>query len=294
MRVTSNSIVNTFLENLSRNVARLEKYQGQLSSGMRVRWPSEDPVSTAHIMDLQSAIDINGQYKENVESALSFLNTVDRFLASAGDILQRAREVAVQGGNDTLAVSDMQAAAREVEQLLEQMISVGNAQYSDAYMFGGFRIDVAPFSPVGSPPSAVTYNGDTGVIYREVGPGATVAVNLPGGPIFGPAFSALIQLRDALQMGNAAAVQAALGPLDGALDGILAARAEVGARVNRLEDTVARLTDLDVNLRELLSKRRDIDLAEAITAFSKEEAAYRAALAAGARSIQSSLLDFLK
>lgn len=294
MRVTSNSIINTFLQNLSRNVAKLEKYQSQLSSGLRVRWPSEDPVTAAHVLDLQSAVDINAQFRENAEGALSLLNTVDRFLGSAGDVLQRARELAVQGANDTLSVADMQAAAREVEQLLEQMIQVGNAQYGDTYVFGGFKTNTAPFSPVGSPPSAVIYNGDTGVVYREVGSGAVVAANLPGGTLFAPAFAALIQLRDALQTGNTAGVQTSIASLDVAIDSLLAARAEVGSRVNRLEDAVSRLSDLDVNLRDLLSKRRDIDLAEAITAFSREEAAYQSALAAGARSILPSLLDFLR
>lgn len=294
MRVTSNSIINTFLQNLSRNVAKLEKYQSQLSSGLRVRWPSEDPVTAAHVLDLQSAVDINAQFRENAEGALSLLNTVDRFLGSAGDVLQRARELAVQGANDTLSVADMQAAAREVEQLLEQMIQVGNAQYGDTYVFGGFKTNTAPFSSVGSPPSAVIYNGDTGVVYREVGSGAVVAANLPGGTLFAPAFAALIQLRDALQAGNTAGVQTSIASLDVAIDSLLAARAEVGSRVNRLEDAVSRLSDLDVNLRDLLSKRRDIDLAEAITAFSREEAAYQSALAAGARSILPSLLDFLR
>ncbi len=294
MRVTSNSIVDTFLQNLSRNVARLEKYQSQLSSGLRVRWPSEEPVTAAHVLDLQSAVDINSQYRENAEGALSLLNTVDRILGSAGDVLQRARELAVQGANETLSVQDMQAASREVEQLLEQMIQVGNSQYGDAYVFGGFQSNAPPFSAVGWPPSSVSYNGDAGVVYREIGPGALVAVNLAGGPLFGPAFAALIQLRDALQMGSTTGVQASIASLDTAIDTVLAARAEVGSRVNRLEDAVSRLSDLDVNLRDLLSKRRDIDVAEAITAFSREEAAYRAALAAGARSIQPSLLDFLK
>jgi flagellar hook-associated protein 3 FlgL len=294
MRVTSNSIVNTFLQNLSRNVARLEKYQSQLSSGIRVRWPSEDPVTAARVMDLQSAVDISAQYRENAEGALSLLNTVDRLLGSAGDLLQRARELAVQGGSETLSTSDMQAAAREVEQLLEQMVQVGNSQYGDAYVFGGFKTNSPPFSAVGSPPSSIIYNGDAGIVFREVNPGALVAVNLPGNTVFSPAFTALIGLRDALQMGSTAGVQASIGSLDVAIDAVLAARAEVGSRVNRLEDAVARLSDLDVNLRDLLSRRRDIDVAEAITAFSREEAAYQAALAAGAKSIQPSLLDFLK
>jgi flagellar hook-associated protein 3 FlgL len=56
----------------------------------------------------------------------------------------------------------------------------------------------------------------------------------------------------------------------------------------------ARMDELEVGLRELLSVREDVDIAEVVVRLQTEENVYRAALAAGARLIQSSLVDFLR
>jgi flagellar hook-associated protein 3 len=85
-----------------------------------------------------------------------------------------------------------------------------------------------------------------------------------------------------------------LDNLDLVMGNFLAARAEVGARVNRLEMNESWLTDLNINLTHLASKMEDVDMAEAITRFTALENAYRAALSAGARIIQPSLVDFIR
>jgi flagellar hook-associated protein 3 FlgL len=71
-------------------------------------------------------------------------------------------------------------------------------------------------------------------------------------------------------------------------------RADVGARTNRLETVAAQRQDLQVHLEALLAKTEDLDYAEALVEFSAQEAVYKAALQAGARVIQPSLLDYLR
>ncbi|MBS4025125.1 MAG: flagellar hook-associated protein FlgL [Clostridia bacterium] len=85
-----------------------------------------------------------------------------------------------------------------------------------------------------------------------------------------------------------------LGSLDIVMDNFFAVRAEVGARVNRLEMNESWLTDLNINLTLLSSKMEDVDMAEAITRFTALENVYRAALSTGARIIQPSLVDFIR
>jgi flagellar hook-associated protein 3 len=85
-----------------------------------------------------------------------------------------------------------------------------------------------------------------------------------------------------------------LGNLDLVMDNFLTVRAEVGARVNRLEMNESWLTDLNINLTLLSSKMEDVDMAEAITRFTALENVYRAALSTGARIIQPSLVDFIR
>ncbi|MFO7320041.1 MAG: flagellin, partial [Bacillota bacterium] len=78
-----------------------------------------------------------------------------------------------------------------------------------------------------------------------------------------------------------------------AMDNLLRWRAEVGARVNRLELVRERLSQNQVNLEKLSAEVEGIDIAEVIMRLKMEENVYRAALGAGARIIQPTLLDFL-
>ena len=74
----------------------------------------------------------------------------------------------------------------------------------------------------------------------------------------------------------------------------MAVRADVGARVNRLESAQARQQQVQTRLTEELSKVEDIDYAEAITRYSVQENVYKAALEAGSRALQPSLFDYLR
>ena len=130
---------------------------------------------------------------------------------------------------------------------------------------------------------------------REYDVGAYLTINTPGQATFAPAFTALLNLRDHLNAGNAAAITSSdIAAVDQALDTILSARAEVGAKMNRVEAAQGRQTLLQVNLEELRSKSEDTDFTEAVSKFSIQETVYKASLEIGGRAIQPSLLDYLR
>ena len=85
-----------------------------------------------------------------------------------------------------------------------------------------------------------------------------------------------------------------IGDLEAGLDHILSIRAEVGARVNRLELVNNRLEDTHFSYTRLLSETENADIAETIIELKAQENVYLASLGAGARIIQPSLLDFLR
>ncbi len=86
----------------------------------------------------------------------------------------------------------------------------------------------------------------------------------------------------------------ALAKLDEALDHLLRVRADVGARINRLQLAGARMHELELNVEELIGDNESVDIAAAIIDLKVSENSYRSALASGARIIQPSLLDFLR
>lgn len=283
----------TTLRNLNVNVERLDKLQNQLTSGKRISAPSDDPIGAASAIEFRAILNQIEQYIKNADSSISWLGATDSALDSVGGMLQRARELAVQGATDSLTTADKQRIAIEVEQLLENTIQVANSTYGTHYLLAGFKTNAPPFSPVGNPPSSVIYSGDNGQIQRQIDKDASVTVNVSGS-VLSQVFTTLISLRDALNIGEASAISAKLTDIDAAIDSIVAARSEVGARINRITDQKSRLESLVVNISDILSKTEDVDMTKAISDFALQQNVYKAALAAGAKAIQPSLMDYLR
>jgi len=110
----------------------------------------------------------------------------------------------------------------------------------------------------------------------------------------GKLISDLDEFIEALDLGDHDAVSEIIGKLDDDLNNILRVRADVGARSNRLDLTANRLDTDYINFTKLMSENEDVDVAETIMNLTNEENVYNASLAAGARIIMPSLVDFLK
>lgn len=294
MKITHNMLADSTLRNINKILSRLDRLQNQLSTGQRISAPSDDPLSASAAVSYRAALGEIEQYIENVDTARSWLEATDSALGSITQVLQRARELAVQGASDALSLSDRQRIAAEVTELIDHTIAQANSGYAGQFLFSGFKVSTRPFTLASGPPDTVVYNGDNGQIRRQIESGSAIVVNVVGGSALSPVFSALIAVRDALNAGDAQAVSATLANIDGAIDSVLTTRSEVGAKINRLSGQAERLEDLKVSITGLLSKIQDVDMAEAITDFTMQQNVYQAALTAGAKAIQPSLLDYLR
>jgi flagellar hook-associated protein 3 len=297
MRVTNNMLVMNFMSDYNSNLERLQKDQNMLSTGKKVSKPSDDPVAVANILKIKTEIARNDAYTKNTDDAKSWLSLTDTALGQIGDLLQSARDLAVQGSNGTLTQSDMQSIAAQVDQIKQQLIQVGNTQYNGRYIFAGYKTDTKPFSATNR------YEGDDGVIQFEIGAGGnTLQVNVTGDKVFDvdvtSATSQLLNVMDnlsnALKSGDNQTVSNIIGDIDNQLANVLAIRADVGAKSNRIDLTANRLSSDNYNFTALLSKNQDADIAQVITNLKMDENVYRASLASGAMIIQPSLVDFLR
>ncbi|MGH2332165.1 flagellar hook-associated protein FlgL [Thermoanaerobacter mathranii] len=297
MRVTDGMLITNFLNNYHNNLEKLQKNQNMLSTGKKISRPSDDPVAVATSLRIRTDMARNDAYTKNADEVQSWLNITDTALGQLGDLLQRTRELAVEGANGTLTQADMQKIAEEIKQLKAQMIQVGNTQYNGRYIFAGFKTTTQPFSEDNN-----SYNGDNGLIEFEVGAGGNkIAVNVPGDKVFDVDLTGTSQLlvmmdnlKSALDSGDHQAVSNLIADVDKQLENVLAVRAEVGAKSNRVDLIKNRLQDDNYNFTVLLSKNEDADLAQVITNLKMDENVYRASLAAGARIMQPSLIDFLR
>lgn len=291
MRITSSGLVLNFLRDLQQGLTRLSRLQQQLTSAKRIQKPSDDPANLPSVLAMHDALRAAEQYGRNAQDTATLLASAQQALMNATQVLQRIRDLAVQASNDTLSASDRQAIRAEVSTLLDELVSLGNAQVAGRYLFSGTLTNSPPFTRSGD---VVTYGGNSGTLLREVDRGTVLSASVPGDVPFGPAFAATANLLSALDANASGAVRAALGNLDVALDALLRVQADLGARASRVELLGQRWSEFEVRLRELLSVREDADMGQVIMELQLQENVYRAALAAGARLLQPSLVDFLR
>jgi flagellar hook-associated protein 3 FlgL len=284
----------TLLYDLRNVTNQLSTSEQQLSSGYKLNQPSDDPYGASQALKLRADLAANRQYQSNVQDANSWQNVADTALGDIGDSIQRARDLVLQGANDTNASSDRQAIVTELNQLIDSIKTDANTQYAGRYIFSGTKTSTQPYQ-LGSNDA---YSGNTAMITREIGVGVQVTINQPGASIIGDDTSGLLAtLRGIvtdLQSGNTNALSTTdLDALDSANDQLLNARAQVGALSNRLTTASNRLQSTEQSTTQLLSNVQDADMTQVMINFSTQQAAYQAALRAGAQIIQPSLMDFL-
>jgi flagellar hook-associated protein 3 FlgL len=302
MRVTQGMLNNQLLRNMNANLSRMQNHQNQLSTGRIINKPSDDPVGMSFSLRYRSELSANEQFKSNLDTATSLMDFTDTMMGQANNVIQRVRELAVQGANGTNPQEALNAIESEVDQLYSQLVSVGNSQLNGRYIFNGQLTDKKPYSEETAPTDKV----DTGNITLDIGVGVRIAANKPGNTVFGEAddpnnpgtkdniFRVLKDLSAALQNGRTTEVSNIIGRLDQSNDQFLAARADVGAKMNRMELAESRLLDLGTNLESLQSKTEDADVAKVMTNLKTDESVYQASLAVGAKIISVSLIDFIR
>lgn len=290
----------TLLSDLQRTSSAMARTQGQISSGQRIRTAGDDPVGAGRALQLRSQLSSNAGYASAAEASAGWTQTTEAALSSIVDLTQTARELIVEGGNDTLQPSDRQKIAQKMTQVLEQMKASANARYGDQYVLSGQLSNVPPYQSGGTD----TYAGDTGAVIRTIGPNQSLQVNVTGDGVLGGTAGdgkMLDTLRTAIANlnggtpGDLASLRGTvLQRLNTNLDSVLTARSQIGSAAARAELAGEQIEDLNLAATGQLSSIVDTDYAEAITKLTSQKTVYQAALQAGASIIQPSLMDFLR
>jgi flagellar hook-associated protein 3 FlgL len=304
LRLSNQMLARNTLSDLTNVANKLYDTQRKMSSGKEITRPSDDPFGTTRAITSRREVEEIQQLKLNVDDALAWQGVTEVALSKITDVAQRARELLVQGASDSNGPNERSAIAKEIDQLIETVKSEGNGAYAGRYIFSGTATNTRPYNVAGTD----VYNGDAGNIFRTIGPGVSIAVNVRGAQFIGgdplvaqPDGLLLTTLRDVathLRGGTPADANALRGAdlqaLDRNLDNVTSIRATVGATTNRLETAVLRLRELEEAATEGLSKVEGADMAKTLTDFSLQQAVYQSALKSGANIVQSSLLDFLR
>ncbi len=208
MRISNQWMVNSFMRTLGRNYNELSKVTEQISSGRAYTTPSQAPTANALAMHHKTEINEHMQYISNIDRVTEWLDTTDSAMTDIESTLQRARELAVEGANDTLVQADRDAIAKEIDQLLQHMLDIANTNVGGEYLFAGDHVTTKPFGTVdGQKPNQMTdivtfsegltrsglnllnildvaYVGNEKRFATEIEKGTTLTRNVPGSDVF--------------------------------------------------------------------------------------------------------------
>jgi len=211
-RITNSMINNTMTFNLQRHQTDMDTIQNQLATGKSVQTPRDNPIAASNQMMYRTRLTEIDQYISNINETQSRLNEVDTALQSTLRIFQRIRELSVQGANGIYSNFERkEAAASEINQLLEEVVSLANTRGATGKsIFGGFKTGTEeqpnPFVPIymtltagrqGDAMIGVEYRGNIGGQTREVGKNDFMEVNIPGNKVFWATDQMLTSSQDA-------------------------------------------------------------------------------------------------
>ncbi len=300
-RITPQMQSGVMLANINNDLAALDNTQNQLSTGMKILQPSDDPAGMALSLQLSGQISALNNYSANVNDGTAWANTASAALQSIQQITQTARTLVVEANDGTMNASDQQTISTEISQLVDQIKDTANTQYDGMYIFSGSQTTTAPYQSA----TGDVYNGDSGSVTRTIGPGTTTAVNAQlssvlgqgqqanGGQGDGLLLNTLETIGQDVTGGTSTDLGNDLSSLDSNISSLESLQAQVGSVQDQLSMASSRLMSFQTADQSQLANTEDVDMGSASINFSTEQAAYSAALQSGAQIIQTSLLNFL-
>ncbi|HWA25096.1 MAG TPA: flagellar hook-associated protein FlgL [Lacunisphaera sp.] len=298
MRIASNTIQENIVRQIQQLGSQTSLLQTKVATGQRISQAEDDPAAAARVLQHQSGLRRVDQFERNASRALEITQATFAGLKGIKSISDRAAELATLGRAPT-SPDALGAYAAEVNQLIEQLVQVGNTRLGNDYIFAGTAVDTPPFDAtrnVAGDVTAVAYDGDSvqaSIPLSEVAsvaPGASGATNLGIRDLL----NQLVALRDGLATADGTAIATSQADLINGEDNFISAMAENGAVQLRIEVNQGQQESRADSLVSLVSGETSVDLPDAIVRLNQAQTSYQAALQSAATIMRISLLDYIK
>lgn len=183
MRVSNDTLRSAFLAALDDARRRVLETQKQVSTGLRINSPSDDPVAAARVAHLDSSLARLDQYGANAGFARHQLGLEEEALNEAIGCLQRIRELTLQANNSTASDADRHLIAGEIAEHRAALLAIANTTDVDGrHLFAGYSEATTPFTIAAG--GSVVYNGDQGQRTLQISDSRFVAINDSGADVF--------------------------------------------------------------------------------------------------------------
>jgi len=280
------------LSGVQRAQQTIAQAQEEIASGLRVQTPADDPVLFRDLVRFDRLIGAQKDAQRAIEAARARLAASESALADLQRILTRARAIAVQQANATISAAERQAAANELQRLIDRALADGNARWQGEYLFAGTAVDRPAFARTAS---GIVYQGTSSDRLIALVPDRLVVAGVRGDAApFADTFQALEALHSALTANDTAGIQQAIGLLRNAHEGITALASELGARMQALDGAAAAARDWRAWLEQQRNAQLSADIPAASARMQQAIVALQASYLQIARMQELTLTRFLR
>ncbi|RSM26439.1 flagellar hook-associated protein 3 [Aeromonas salmonicida] len=270
MRISTNQIQLSMLDNLQHGFGEYARLDRQISANKRILQPSDDPVGSVRLLGLRKEQVAMEQYQKNIANAKSQLSQGEQQLETMTNMLMRLRELTQTAATGSLSEDDRRAVASETAVIKDGLLDLANARNeSGSSLFAGSQVSKTAI--VKTPAGDYQYQGDALIREVSIAKGVTVGLNQTADQMFiqnGDFFKQLDTMVNAMENDAPDAAEQARNMLDRSKtlqDDISQMVSTIGARINLLDQVDEGHAEKGVYSKEVSNQIESLDYASAVT-----------------------------
>jgi flagellar hook-associated protein 3 FlgL len=273
----------------------------QITTGLKSQTLSDDAGNSHQLLTLKDVQNRTATYLNNLTGANNQLTATESALQQMTDLLSEASSLATTGRNENSAATRATLAPK-AQALAESFYSLFNTQYNGQYLFSGSNANTAPISGSasatafpGEPIDTSWYQGDSQLATAVNGAGTTLEYGVLGNSdAFSKLKAGLEGLWYGLQNNNVTEIDTAISTLGGSKTALSSTVSLVGGQMNNIDQLTERYTNQQSFLKTSVDGLEKVDVSEALTTFSQQQATLQASMMIITQVNQVSLLDYIR
>jgi flagellar hook-associated protein 3 FlgL len=300
-----------FLANVDRIQQNLAEANRQVTSGLQISVPSEDPDQIAPLLQLRSDLAQNNQIQSNLVLAQTDASSADNVLTSAIQLMNQAETLATQATDTTLDANDRASIASQIQSLQQQMVNLSNTQVQGRYIFSGDQDQTPAYEintgadPIGNGVTQISGSASTRQVQDPAGGSFPVSEtaqeifdsrNADGTCAANNVFASLNDLQLACSGAtgtDTSGIQATVANLQAASAQLNSAQGFYGNVENRIQSAQTSANDQNTQLQTQIGNIEDADVASEALQLSQDNTQLSAAFQAQAQMPTKSLFDYM-
>ncbi|MBN1341933.1 MAG: flagellar hook-associated protein FlgL [Phycisphaerae bacterium] len=192
-RISENLKALRLLDSLRQNSLQVFNVNNQLASGYQLLTASDDPIKGAKAVELNQLLEKQDQLLANLSHADQFLSATDTAIVDINSLLIDAHDIAMEHAGNLTDQEQREAGAIAIASIIDQLVMVGNRSHQGRYLFGGQRVEEAPFVYENG---KVEFVGNDGDLNTHVDHTLEQAYNLTGDRLFGSLSTEVLSWKD--------------------------------------------------------------------------------------------------